>query len=112
MTKYSDIVSQIEKLQRKAAEARKKEIQGVVNDIRAKMAAYGITVNAIAPGFIPTALTAVLSEEQNNAILADTPVGRMGTPEEVAWAVLFLAAERSGFITGQVLNVDGGLVMA
>jgi NAD(P)-dependent dehydrogenase (short-subunit alcohol dehydrogenase family) len=53
----------------------------------------------------------VLDEEQRAAILANTPLGRMGTPEEIAWAVAFLASERAGFITGHVLSVDGGLVM-
>jgi len=76
-----------------------------------EVASRNITVNAVAPGFIPTALTDVLNEEQRAAIVRDTPLGRMGTPEEIAWAVAFLAAERSGFITGQVLTVDGGLVM-
>lgn len=92
--------------------ASKAGIIGFTRSLAREVASRNITVNAVAPGFIPTALTAVLSEEQNQAIIADTPVGRMGTPEEIAWAVLFLAAERSGFITGQVLNVDGGLVMA
>jgi 3-oxoacyl-[acyl-carrier protein] reductase len=66
----------------------------------------------VAPGFIPTTLTDVLTADQKEAILANTPLGRMGTPEEVAWAVAFLASHRSGFITGHVLSVDGGLVMA
>ncbi|MCX6045194.1 MAG: 3-oxoacyl-[acyl-carrier-protein] reductase [Chloroflexi bacterium] len=92
--------------------ASKAGIIGFTKSLAREVASRNITVNAVAPGFIPTALTAVLNEEQNKAIVSDTPVGRMGTPEEVAWAVLFLAAERSSFITGQVLSVDGGLVMA
>jgi 3-oxoacyl-[acyl-carrier protein] reductase len=92
--------------------ASKAGIIGFTRSLAREVASRNITVNAVAPGFIPTALTAVLNEEQNAAIVHDTPVGRMGTPAEVAWAVLFLAAERSSFITGQVLNVDGGLVMA
>jgi len=92
--------------------ASKAGIIGFTKSLAREVASRNITVNAVAPGFIPTALTAVLNEEQNKAIIQDTPVGRMGTPEEVAWAVAFLAAERSSFITGQVLNVDGGLVMA
>ncbi|MFN8495182.1 MAG: 3-oxoacyl-[acyl-carrier-protein] reductase [Caldilineaceae bacterium] len=92
--------------------ASKAGIIGFTRSLAREVASRNITVNAVAPGFVPTSLTAVLTEEQNKAIIADTPVGRMGTPEEVAWAVLFLAAERSSFITGQVLNVDGGLVMA
>ena len=92
--------------------ASKAGMIGFTRSLAREVASRHITVNAVAPGFIPTALTAVLNEEQNKAIITDTPVGRMGTPEEVAWAVVFLAAERSSFITGQVLNVDGGLVMA
>jgi 3-oxoacyl-[acyl-carrier protein] reductase len=91
--------------------ASKAGIIGFTKSLAREVASRNITVNAVAPGYIPTALTGVLSAEQNEAILKNTPMGRMGTPEEVAWAVAFLAAERSGFITGQVLTVDGGLVM-
>lgn len=91
--------------------ASKAGIIGFTKSLAREVASRNITVNAVAPGFIPTALTDVLNDEQRDAIIRDTPLGRMGTPEEVAWAVLFLAAERSGFITGQVLTVDGGLVM-
>lgn len=91
--------------------ASKAGIIGFTKSLAREVASRNITVNAVAPGFIPTALTDVLSDEQRQAILRGTPMGRMGTPEEVAWAVAFLAAERSGFITGQVLTVDGGLVM-
>ena len=92
--------------------ASKAGIIGFTKSLAREVASRNITVNAVAPGFIPTSLTEVLTEEQKATILANTPVGRMGTPEEVAWAVAFLAAERSGFITGHVLTVDGGLVMA
>lgn len=71
----------------------------------------GITVNCVAPGFIPTALTDVLSDEQKTGITKATPLGRFGTPEEVAYAVSFLASDEAAFITGVVLSVDGGLVM-
>lgn len=91
--------------------ASKAGIIGFSKSLAREVASRNITVNVVAPGFIPTALTHVLTEEQHAAIIADTPVGRMGTPEEIAWAVAFLAAERSAFITGQVLTVDGGLVM-
>jgi 3-oxoacyl-[acyl-carrier protein] reductase len=91
--------------------ASKAGIIGFSKSLAREVASRNITVNVVAPGFVPTALTAVLTEEQHTAIIQDTPLGRMGTPEEVAWAVAFLAAERSGFITGQVLTVDGGLVM-
>ncbi|MCB0049679.1 MAG: SDR family oxidoreductase, partial [Caldilinea sp.] len=85
---------------------------GFTKSLAREVASRNIMVNAVAPGFIPTALTDVLTDEQKSAILTGTPVGRMGTPEEVAWAVAFLADERSSFITGHVLSVDGGLVMA
>ncbi len=70
-----------------------------------------ITVNCVAPGFIPTALTDVLNDEQKQGITKATPLGRFGTPEEVAYAVSFLASDEAAFITGVVLSVDGGLVM-
>ncbi len=92
--------------------ASKAGIIGFSKSLAREVASRNITVNAVAPGFIPTALTDVLNDEQRKSIIANTPLGRMGTPEEIAWAVAFLAAERSGFITGQVLTVDGGLVMA
>lgn len=92
--------------------ASKAGVIGFTKSLAREVASRNITVNAVAPGFIPTALTDVLTPEQKAAILANTPMGRMGTPEEVAWAVAFLASERSGFITGHVLTVDGGLVMA
>jgi len=92
--------------------ASKAGVIGFTKSLAREVASRNITVNAVAPGFIPTALTDVLTPEQKASILANTPLGRMGTPEEVAWAVAFLASERSGFITGHVLTVDGGLVMA
>lgn len=92
--------------------ASKAGMIGFTKSLAREVASRNITVNAIAPGFIPSTLTDVLSDEQREHIIATTPVGRMGTPEEVAWAVAFLANERSSFITGQVLSIDGGLVMA
>jgi 3-oxoacyl-[acyl-carrier protein] reductase len=91
--------------------ASKAGIIGFTKSLAREVASRNITVNAVAPGFIPSALTGVLTEEQKASIINNTPLGRMGTTDEVAWAVTFLAAERSGFITGQVLTVDGGLVM-
>jgi 3-oxoacyl-[acyl-carrier protein] reductase len=92
--------------------ASKAGIIGFTKSLAREVASRSITVNAVAPGFIPTQLTDVLTEEQRTAVLSNTPLGRMGTPEEVAWVVAFLASERAGFITGHVLSVDGGLVMA
>ncbi|MDI9546969.1 MAG: 3-oxoacyl-[acyl-carrier-protein] reductase [Chloroflexota bacterium] len=91
--------------------ASKAGIVGFTKSLAREVASRNITVNAVAPGFIPTALTGLLNDEQRDEIIRGTPMGRMGTPEEVAWAVAFLAAERSSFITGQVVTVDGGLVM-
>lgn len=91
--------------------ASKAGVIGFTKSLAREVGSRNITVNAVAPGFIPTALTDVLSDEQKAATIAQTPVGRLGEAQEVAWAVTFLASERAGFITGQVLSVDGGLVM-
>jgi 3-oxoacyl-[acyl-carrier protein] reductase len=91
--------------------ASKAGIIGFTKSIAREVASRNVTVNAVAPGFIPSALTDQMAEEHKEEVLKATPLGRMGTPEEVAWTVAFLASERSGFITGQVISVDGGLVM-
>jgi 3-oxoacyl-[acyl-carrier protein] reductase len=75
------------------------------------IASRGITVNAVAPGFIETPMTAVLSEEQTKAMLATVPLGRRGTPKDVAQAVKFLASDAASYITGHVLDVNGGMFM-
>jgi 3-oxoacyl-[acyl-carrier protein] reductase len=91
--------------------ASKAGIIGFTKSLAKEVGSRNITVNAVAPGFIPTALTEVLSEEQIQATIQATPLGRLGTVEDVASAVLFLASAEAAFITGQVLTVDGGLVM-
>jgi 3-oxoacyl-[acyl-carrier protein] reductase len=91
--------------------ASKAGLIGFTKSLAKEVGSRGITVNAVAPGFIPTALTDVLPDEQRAAAIAATPLGRLGTVEDVASAVCFLASDEASFITGQVLSVDGGLVM-
>lgn len=82
---------------------------GLTKTLAREYASRGITVNAVAPGFIETDMTASLSEEQRKGILEQTPAGRIGTPEEVAAAVLFLASDEAAYVTGQVVRVNGGM---
>jgi len=91
--------------------ASKAGIIGFTKSLAKEVGSRGITVNAVAPGFVPTALTEVLTEEQRAQAIEMTPLGRLGSVEDVANAVAFLASDEAGFITGQVLSVDGGLVM-
>ena len=82
---------------------------GLTKTLAREYASRGITVNAVAPGFIATDMTAGLSEEAQKNIVDQTPLGRVGTPQEVAAAVLFLASDEASYITGQVLRVNGGM---
>jgi len=84
-------------------------IIGFTKSVAREVASRGITVNAIAPGFISTEMTLVLSEEMRKKILEEIPLGRFGTCEDVAAAVKFLASDEATYITGVVLNIDGGL---
>lgn len=76
-----------------------------------EMASRNITANAVAPGFIPTELTSSLTEQQKKAMLEITPLARFGTPEEVGSAITFLCSPEAGYITGQIICVDGGMAM-
>ena len=91
--------------------ASKAGVIGLTKSCAKEFASRGITVNAVAPGFIQTAMTDKLSQEQKDAIAKLIPLTTLGTPEDVAHAVWFLALPASRYITGQVLPVDGGMVM-
>ena len=84
---------------------------GLTKSLAREVASRGITVNAVAPGFIPTALTNDLSQGLKDSMMNLIPVGRWGKPEEVAYAVAFLASDEAAYISGQVLSVDGGMMM-
>jgi len=81
---------------------------GLARSWASELAPFGITVNTVAPGFVPVERHADVSAEVKDAYIASVPAGRMGTPDEIAHAVSFLASERAAFITGQRIVVDGG----
>jgi 3-oxoacyl-[acyl-carrier protein] reductase len=84
---------------------------GLTKSVAKELASRHITVNAVAPGFIQTAMTEALGEKVREGLQAQIPLGRLGTAEDVAHAVAFLCSEDAGYVTGQVLPVDGGMVM-
>ncbi|MGH8275735.1 MAG: SDR family oxidoreductase, partial [Steroidobacteraceae bacterium] len=84
---------------------------GFTKSLAQELASRGITVNAVAPGFIDTDMTRSLTETQRSALLERVPLARLGTPEEIAAAVLFLVSPRAGYITGETLHVNGGMYM-
>jgi len=91
--------------------ASKAGLIGMTKALAREVASRNITVNAVAPGFIQTKLTENLPQDILDTLVANIPMGRWGTVEDVSYAVAFLASERAGYITGHVLSVDGGLIM-
>ena len=92
--------------------AAKAGIIGFTRSVAREVAARGVTVNAVAPGFVETDMTSGLTVEQKQAILQQVPLGRYAQPEEIAPIVAFLASEAAGYITGQTIHVDGGVAMS
>tara|TARA_B100000745_G_scaffold54685_1_gene32425 strand:- start:97 stop:840 length:744 start_codon:yes stop_codon:yes gene_type:complete len=91
--------------------ASKAALIGFTKSVAKELAPRGITANAIAPGFIETDMTAALDDKVRESIIGNVPLRRFGSPDDIAHAAVFLAMEPSGYITGQVLTVDGGMVM-
>ncbi len=91
--------------------ASKAGLIGMSKALAQEVASRNITVNTIAPGFIASAMTDQLNDKQREAILAQIPANRLGTPEEVAASTLYLASDEAAYITGQTLNINGGMVM-
>ncbi len=94
-----------------AYSATKAGLRGMTMAMAKEFGPSGITVNCVEPGFIATEMNAAIDEASRQALCDETPLGRMGTPAEVAAAVVFLASDAAGFITGQVIGVDGGLAV-
>jgi len=91
--------------------ASKAGMTGMSKALAQEVASRGITVNCVAPGFIETAMTDALADQQKEKLLSVIPVGRLGSPDDVAACVYFLASEEAGYVTGQTLHVNGGMAM-
>ncbi|HEY9079665.1 3-oxoacyl-[acyl-carrier-protein] reductase [Magnetovibrio sp.] len=91
--------------------ASKAGLIGMSKSLAQEVASRGITVNCVAPGFIATPMTEALNEQQQAAILGNIPAGAMGTPEDIAAAVVYLASNEANYVTGQTLHVNGGMAM-
>ena len=91
--------------------AAKAGVIGLTKSVAKELSSRGINCNAIAPGFIETEMTAAMTDKAKEATIAAIPLGRTGQPEDIAKAVLFLASDMSDYVTGQVINVDGGMVI-
>jgi 3-oxoacyl-[acyl-carrier protein] reductase len=92
--------------------AAKAGLVGFTKSLAAEVGARGVTVNAVAPGFIDTDMTKELPEEQKNALLGKIPAGRLGSPNEIAAAVSFLASDGASYVTGETIHVNGGMYMS
>jgi 3-oxoacyl-[acyl-carrier protein] reductase len=91
--------------------AAKAGLVGMSKSLAAEVASRNITVNCVAPGFIATPMTDALTDAQKQAVFAKIPAGRMGTPAEIAAAVAYLASEEAGYVTGETLQINGGMAM-
>ena len=91
--------------------AAKAGLTGMTKSLAAEVASRNITVNAVAPGFIQTAMTDVLTDQQKEAIATRIPLSRMGRPEEIAAAVVYLASEEAAYVTGETIHINGGMAM-
>jgi len=107
----SSVVGQIGNPGQANYSASKAGIMGFTKTVAREVAPRGITVNAVAPGFIDTEMTAVLPEKVRESFVQQIPLGRMGTPEDVAETVYWLCSQVAGYITGQVIHVNGGMYM-
>ena len=107
----SSVVGQIGNVGQANYAASKAGIMGFTKTVAREVASRGITVNAVAPGFVDTEMTAVLTDKVKQGFLQQIPMGRMGRPEEVAEAVYWLCSNAAGYITGQILHVSGGMYM-
>lgn len=83
----------------------------MMKSVGAEYARRNVTANCIAPGFIATPMTDVLNEKQRETVLAKVPAGRLGTPEDIAAAAVYLASNEAAYVTGQTLHVNGGMAM-
>lgn len=107
----ASVIGQIGNIGQANYAASKGGIIALTKSVARELASRNVTCNAIAPGFIQTKMTDVLSDEVKSGILGQVPMARLGQPEDVAKVALFLASDAANYITGQVINVDGGMVM-